>query len=150
MLSDYNKSLIKLAEELGWTVDSSEVNQRGLTFSKGNFRIWKSIHCGLHWRMCEYINEYAAHHKSFETCEEALKFECVEDISKGLSKHNLKVGQVCEYLSDVKKNLETCEYDDIYSKCKVLFAYGDTCQFIKIETEKHEKITIPEYDLKIN
>ena len=149
MFSDYNKSLIKLAEELGWLVDSSEVNQSGLTFSKGNFLIWKSVHRGLHWRMCEYINEYAAHHKSFETCEEALKSECIEDISKGLSKHNLKVGQVCEYLSDVKKNLETCEYYDIYSKCKVLFAFGETCRFIMIETEIGDKKVIPEYDLKI-
>ena len=150
MISEYNQKLIKLAEELGWKVNTSKINHSGLHFEKGNFYIWKSTHSGLHWRRCEYINERPANHKSYTTCEEALKDECVEDISKGLSKHNLKVGQMCKYYSDNRKNLETLEFEPIYSNCKVLSAFGENCQFVLIETEDGKQFGIPVYELKVD
>ena len=149
MISEYNQMLIELGISLGWNVDSSKVNQTGLRFEKDNFAIWKSAYCGIHWRRCEYINGYAANHKSYDTCEEALQDVCITDSTKGLSNHNLKEGQICKYLSDNKKTLGSFDCEPIYSNCKVLSAFGEKCQFILIETDDGKTLAVANYDLRI-
>lgn len=138
----YNEELERLAtlaESLGWIVDDSEITQNGLRFRHGEgdakFVVWASTYGGCHWRKCQYIGGYASNHKSFDSCEEALRSGYEPDRTLGLGQHGISVGDRIKWRCDLVPNPDPTgeKWIDVCVEGIALFAFGENGRFIKVK-----------------
>lgn len=140
----YNEELERLAtlaESLGWIVDDSEITQNGLRFRHGEgdaeFVVWASTYGRCHWRKCQYIGGYASNHKSFDSCENALRSGYEPDITLGLGQHGIAVGGRIKWRCDLVPNLDPTgeKWVDVCAAGIALFAFGENGRFIKVKRD---------------
>lgn len=140
----YNEELERLAtlaESLGWIVDDSEITQNGLRFRHGEgdakFVVWASTYGGCHWRKCQYIGGYASNHKSFDSCEEALRSGYEPDRTLGLGQHGISVGDRIKWRCDLVPNPDPTgeKWIDVCVEGIALFAFGENGRFIKVKRD---------------
>lgn len=154
--NEEQERLAILAESLGWVVDDSCITQHGLRFrhgeGDGEFCVWASTYTNPHWRKCEYIGGYASNHKSFDSCEVALRSGFEPDLTLGLGQHGLSVGQRIKWRSDVVENPNSTSnldrWIDVCTEGTVLFGFGEGGRFVHVRHDDGREENINNSELR--
>ena len=152
---EYNErqeELATLAESLGWEVVDVGIHHDGLKFQHGEFRVWASIYTKPHWRKCEFIGGYASNHKSFDSCEDALRSGYEPDTTLGLGQHGIAIGGRIKWRTDLVENPNpTGRYDrwvDVCTEGTALFAFGEDGRFIHVRHDNGQEENINSTELR--
>jgi len=148
--------LATLAESLGWVVDDSDITQLGLRFShgegEGEFCVWASIYIKPHWRKCEYIGGYASNHKSFATCEDALRSGYEPDTTLGLGQHGIAIGARIKWRTDIvdnpNPNGQGDRWVEVYTEGTAMFAFGEAGRYIHVRHDDGREENINSSELR--
>ena len=150
--NEQQEALATLAESLGWEVDDLGLHHDGLKFIHGEFHVWASTYAKLHWCKCEYIGGYASNHKSFNSCEEALRSGYEPDETFGLGQHGIAVGGRIKWRTDIVENpnptTPSDRWVDVCTEGTALFAFGEDGRFIHVRHDNGFEENINSNDLR--